>query len=246
MQGVDGSHKRPDQISSTICQRRKLRPKRRRHHWHTRAPFTNDRATFPEDAPPVIGTRNALALARANMGHNTDVHEPEMTQMPEPTVPVLNHWGAYGDNTQDPYAHQDQYQYQQPAQPHFHLQDPRDVQQHGGYNYQGHQEPQNEKYMELARQLEIPAVPLSPHPNSHTEGQNSPPALDHTLSTSAYGSLSAQEPSPSHPTRSGTPVDANPQQAYLAPNLETGHSADVGSRYSRSSVYDNGGAYGGM
>lgn len=226
-----------------------MRPRRRRHDWHARNSFVRGAAAFPEEsARPVIGTRNALALARANMGHDADAHEPEMTQMNPPAAPVPSHWGAYGGNAQEPFTpYQDQYQYLQPAQPHFELQDPRDAQQHDNYGYQGYQEPQDEKYAELARQLEAPAVAFSPHPDSRAEERNSPPTLGRTLSTSAYGSLSAREPSPSHPTRSGTPVDANPQQAYVAPNFQTGHNASVPGLHNGPSVYDDqGGAYGGM
>jgi len=217
--------------------RRKLRPKRRRHDWHARASFMHGGARLEEeDARPVIGTQNALALARTNMGHEADAHEPEMTQMNQPTVPVPSHWGAYGNNAQSSYnPYQDQYQYQQPAQPHYQVQDPRDLQPYSDYDYQDHQEPQDERYAELARHLEIPPVALSPHPDSHTAGGNSSPALARSLSTSAYGSLSAHETTPSQPTRSGSPVDANPQQAYISPNPESGHSAG-----------HNDGAYGGM
>lgn len=107
----------------------------------------------------------------------------------------------------------------------------------------------NNQYADLARQLEAPPValtspPRSPHGSDEGHHGNGG-KLGRALSTSVYGSLSAQNPTPSHPTRSGTPVDVNPQQAYLAPGLETQRG---GSKHNghHAGYDDEEDAYGGM
>jgi hypothetical protein len=195
------------------------------------------------DAPPVMGTRNALALARANMGHE-EQHQPEMAE----TNHQPAHWGAY-DNNNQAHAYPSYDQYNQHGDYAQHQTGYEGQDQYGNYDYQNQQhyaehqqyEQNGHQFSDLARQLDVPAVALTPsyadekeRYDSHTAqshspapthaadqyGRTSPPngTLGRQLSTSAYGSLSARNPSPNHTTRSGTPVDANPQQAYVAPH----------------------------
>lgn len=239
-----------------------MRTKHRRgdHDWTNRASFFQPGVALPEEADerPVVGTRNALALARANMGYDAQVREPEMAQTAHPANGnsyAPNQWGAHGNESYGGYPQQQNQYQQQYTQPGFDIQDPHQYVQHygeqydqqagGDYGYHEQSHVQDQRYADLSRQLEVPPVALSPAPTHPADaGRISPPALGRSLSTSAYGSLSAQGPVPSHPTRTGTPIDSNPQQAYLAPNVQTGRNPS-GSLHSRSSVYDDD-AYGGI
>ena len=271
--------------------------------------FMRQSVILPDDpsSPPVIGTRNALAIARANMGPSdpapvaqydngagsyyaeepgyvSHVYTPspgydpsQLTRRPSTGAPVMRqmHQGPY------PASPLEQYPYETHTVP-THGQEY--AQGYGNYGQHPNEVPRNQivsvtpfqeqQYAEINRQLSQPAPvhlanssgghghdpdDASPFSDPVPSGEGSQP-LGRTLSTS-YGSLSITSPVATHTTRSGTPVDANPQQTYLtpappimhpelAPKPDATHhdpyNGPVRANVSRETVYDADDAYGGI
>lgn len=215
-----------------------------------------------------MGTRNALALARQNMGYEEGAAgaagrgagvgagagygaaQPQMSERG-------NEWGAgYGGAAQHaypPYNHQQQEAYGQQ----FDLADPRDAHynqnQHGDYaqydqqynsqhanagqyehhytQSQGGQGQGGEQFADLARQLDVPAVALTPAYGDEHERYDSHTAPSPTPHKYEYDA-----------NRSGTPVEAN---SRLGARVVNGQGDARMSTASRGSVYDDD-AYGGI
>lgn len=212
---------------------------------------------------PTRGTRNALAIARANMGYGDS--SPQMAERNNDTD------GGYyssdivgGYATDAPYdgSNGGAYGYA-PNTGYGAYDNNNNTQGYDGGAYDANGSPrgnvasvtpyQAQQYAEINRQLNHPAHNNGSSPFSDPEYPSSPSGtgsdtvggLSRKLSTtygsgSHYSGPAASELS--EPTRTGTPVDPNPQQTYLAPG-RGGPYAAPGSMGSR---YEEGDAYGGM
>jgi len=243
-------------IAGFIRRRMRRNPRNR----YGRDSFMRQSVALPDDAPaPMIGTRNALALARANMGYGdaSPAASPQMTEQyggASPYYPDNSGYATHAyapspgyDPTQltrrpstgtpvsaggrYPTTPMDQYPYENAAPIHNH-----ESYDQGGANESRGQVVsvtpfQQQQYAEISRQLNYPPIAHIAESNGHDGHADaaSPfsdpagvqpaanPGLGRSLSTT-YGSLSATTPTPSQPTRSGTPVDANPQQTFTMPS----------------------------
>jgi hypothetical protein len=181
------------------------------HDRFNRDSFIRASMVLPDDHSPdvIMGSRNALALAKQNMGsYETDVkpdpgwagagagagYYGDHWNQPQDTYPPYN--GQYGGYpAPDPHQQYDQY-----GRYHDHQ-----LQQGGNGTNPA------DKYAEVARALEIPAVSVAAPPPDNEYGRgggygrSSPPGgRPLTVKNNAYDEQG----------RSGTPLEPNPQQTY--------------------------------
>jgi len=212
-------------MASGFIRRRMRRARHRRRHRDT---FMRPSILIPDEPVPVMGSRNALALARSTIPDSG-------VQMTEQRY-EQNNGADQPAGTDDRYTNggvYDQY-YNSPTEPGAAY-----IQPQQPYRYDSHASPivsrelttsptqvQEQQYADLSRALTTPppshlanGMPISSFPdNPASDSPHAPSGNGPEMSLqNPYGSLNAQNPVLDHPARSGTPVDPNPQQTYLGP-----------------------------
>ncbi|KAF9512704.1 hypothetical protein BS47DRAFT_1043185 [Hydnum rufescens UP504] len=245
-----------------------------------------------DSSAPVIGTRNALALARANMGLGDPAPGPQpfaaqyeggatyfaeepgyaphvYTPSPgyDPSQLTRRPSTGAADMRQmypGPYPPPSMQQYPYGNTAPMHAQE-ANAQGYGSQEQHPNEVARNELTQPASVHLANSsghgqdADDASPFSDPVPSGGSAQP-LGRTLSRS-YGSLSPASPVAPHTTRSGTPVEANPQQTYLTPALPVAHpepavrpeaprhdqyNGPVRANVSRETVYEADDAYGGI
>lgn len=209
-----------------LClQRRKLRKRDDFPDRFDRNSFIRASIALPNDphSPDnAIGSRNAVALAKANMGYNDNA---EMSES--------KNWGSSGAAGGATAGYYDAYPAQNQAYAHQQQQDygysnGYNQSSNGHYNDYDHRQPapapSSNQYAELSRQLDIPAVAVASPPHSPHDypahqgyagvagGRVSPPQQGRQLTVNTQGGYRGQDYYDDG--RTGTPVDANPQMIY--------------------------------
>ncbi len=187
-----------------------------------------------------MGTRNALALARSNLPTNGDsglqmteqqngnnVH-PDNDQPAGREEPRYTHGGVfdqYHNTPAEPETAHVQHQ-----QPYYEGYDPNSSPIVSRDLTTSPTQMQEHQYADLSLALATPPpthsaslTAMSPFNDTAALTSAYVPAPGHEGGTSlqaTYDSFDAQNAVPSHPTRTGTPVDPNPQQTYLAPGQD--------------------------